>query len=80
MCLNMSCTDPHHATELCAMYENIVSALIASSEPFCQYKNRRFNIKPGWKEYVAEQHSEAREAFKIWSEAGRPSQGVFFER
>ena len=78
MCLNMNCTDPQHVADLCNMYDNITSALIASSEPFCRPK-KVFKIKPGWNEYVAEHHSAAREAFKCWSEAGRPRQGDVFE-
>ena len=66
----------HHADKLCAMYDDIVKYLNTSSEPFCKRKSKVPNIRPGWNEFVTEQHAAAREAFRVWSEAGRPRQGV----
>lgn len=42
MCMRLKC-------------DNIVTALNASSKAFCKYKNKH-NIKPGWNDFVAEQH------------------------
>lgn len=77
-CLNMNCTDPQHAVDLCDSYDNIIKALHASAGSFCSHK-KVLNIKPGWNEYVAEHHAAAREAFKLWTNAGRPRQGDVFE-
>ena len=79
-CLNINCTDIHHATELCVMYDDIVKALDSSSKPLCKNKSRGSNMKPGWNEYVAEHHAVAREAFLLWIEAGRPRQGELFQQ
>lgn len=62
-----------------AMYGNTVTALNGSSKTFCKHKNKVYNIKPGWKDFVAEQHALARDAFKLWAESGRPRQGSLFE-
>ena len=78
MCLNMNCTNPQHAADICNMYDKITTALNASSEPLFRHK-KVYNSKPGWNEYVSVHHEAAREAFKRWSVAGRPRQGEVFE-
>lgn len=37
-CLDINCKNPQHSIELCAMYENVVKSLFASSRPL--YKTR----------------------------------------
>ena len=69
MCTDMNCKDKHHAEKLCAMYDDIVKCLYASSEPFINHRSKVPNIRPGWNEFVSEQHAAAREAFRLWSEA-----------
>ncbi len=54
MCLNMNCKNQHHGTELCAMYENIVTALNTSSKSLCKRKSNVHYIKPGWNDFVTE--------------------------
>lgn len=61
------------------MHTDIVHALYEGSKPYYRYKNKNHNNKPGWKEYVAGYHTEAREATKSWAIAGRPRQGPVFE-
>ena len=51
------------------MYDDIVKCLYASSEPFINHRSKVPNIRPGWNEFVSEQHAAAREAFRLWSEA-----------
>ena len=79
LCFNMNCKNPNHSIKLCGMYDNIVAALNASSKSLSKHKNKACNIKPGWNDFVAEQNAAAREAFKLWSHAGRPRQGTLFE-
>lgn len=78
MCLNMKCADTQHAADICGLSDNITKVLNASARSFCSHK-KVVNIKPGWKEYVSEHHAAAREAFKLWTDAGRPRQGDVFE-
>ena len=78
MCSDMNCKDVQHAKKLCAMYDTIVKCLNAC-ELFNKSKCKVRNIRPGWNEVVAEKHAEAREAFRLWSEAGRPRHGVLLD-
>lgn len=79
-CINPNCTNTQHCNELNEMYENIIKALIDSSLSLQIRENRMHqNIKPGWNEFVAQQHATAREAFKLWQEAGKPKQGPVFD-
>lgn len=66
MCLNRTCCVQHYGNELCATYDNILSALYASSKCLCEYKSEVHSIKSGWNDFVAKQHAAAREAFKLW--------------
>lgn len=79
MCSDMNCKNVQLAEKLCAMYDVIVKCLNASSEPFRKSKCQVPNIRHAWNEFVAEQYAEAREAFRLWSEAGRPRQGVLLD-
>ena len=37
------------------------------------------NVKQGWNDYVEELRAEARNAFKLWAEAGKSKHGPLFE-
>ena len=76
MCTDMNCRDVQHNEKLCAMYDVIVKCLNASREPFCKSKCKVPNVRPGWNEFVAEQNAEAREAFRLRSEAVCEIRGV----
>ena len=54
--------------ELCAMYDNILTALHASSKLFCKHENKVHKIKPGWIDFVAEKHAADIEAFNLWAD------------
>lgn len=60
------------------MYENIIKILKNSSACF-QRRNSKSHVKPGWNDFVAEQHAAAREAFRLWHEAGKPRQSSLYE-
>lgn len=79
MCSDMNCKDRQHADKIWAMYDDIVKCLNASSDACCKSKCKVPNIRSGWNEFVAEQYAEAREAFRLWSEAGGPRHGVLLE-
>ena len=70
---------PKSNRPIISMYDTIVKCLNASSELVNKSKCKVPNIRPGWNEFVAEQYAEAREAFRLWSEAGRPRHGVLLD-
>ena len=70
---------PQHSRDLCSTYDKIVNVLITSSKCFLKGGNKVHHIKPGWNEHVSELHSAARDAFKVWSESGRPRLGPIFD-
>lgn len=73
----------NHGLELCSMNDCIVNSLNTSLHSSASLSGHRGkvhnNIKPGWNDHVGEQHTAAREAFKLWSESGRPRQGPLFK-
>lgn len=79
ICTDMNCKDVQHVEKICAMYDCIVKCLNVSSEPLCKSKCKVLNSRPGWKEFVAEKYAEAREAFRLWTEAGKPRHGVLLD-
>lgn len=60
--------------EISAMYNDTVSVLDECRKPYRKLKNKKRNTRPGWSEYVAEYHAEAREDTKSCVMAGRPRQ------
>ena len=76
-CNDINCKNPQHRAELCSLYDNIVDCLLMSSQHL--YKTKTFKVNRGWNEYVEEIHAEARRAFKVWAESGRPKYGPTFE-
>ena len=79
ICRDMNCKDEEHRRALCSVYNDIVAALHEGSRPFLKHKNKKYMVRPGWKDFVAEYQTEAREAFKLWDTAGRPKQGCLLE-
>lgn len=81
MCTDMNCKIVQHSEQLCDMYDCILKCLNDSSEPLrkSRPKCKVPYIRPGWNEFVAEQYGEARQAFRLWLDAGRPRQGVLLE-
>lgn len=51
----------------CMIYILFWLYLMLLVSPYVNMQNKVRNIKPGWNDFVAEQHSAAREAFKFWS-------------
>lgn len=68
--------DPQHSIESCAMNENVVKSLLASSRPL--YKVSSHSIKTGWMDYVGQFHAEARRAFKAWVDSGKRRHALLF--
>ena len=49
-------------------------------EVFGTSTSNKFDIVPGWKEFVKQYHQEAREAFLAWRSTGSPREGPSAER
>ena len=73
-----NCQNPDHQNNLVNLYENIVKCLIIDGKHFIQDKKKR-KLRPGWNEYVAELHSEAKEALRNWVAAGKVKYGPEFQ-
>ncbi len=80
LCDDINCKDQNHSKGLCIMYEKIVNCLISSGKRFCNNRCKQHNVRPGWNEYVAERHAEAKDAFKTWVLSGRARHGPDVER
>uniref|UniRef100_A0A3P9KQQ7 Reverse transcriptase domain-containing protein n=1 Tax=Oryzias latipes TaxID=8090 RepID=A0A3P9KQQ7_ORYLA len=78
-CCDPNCKNTTHCNELCKLYENIVKAVKDSSLCLQSRSLKSWTVKPGWNDFVAEHHAAARDAFRLWHEAGKPRQGALFE-
>ncbi len=77
-CTDKSCTS--HKKEIESFYNNITGALQrGTADCILSGSVSKHNEIPGWKEYVKEYHSIAREMFLTWESYGKPRNGVLFE-
>jgi hypothetical protein len=80
-CNNVNCTNDDHVEGLDKMYTEMTSLLLnASANMRKSNSNNCSNIKivPGWNEYCAEAHAQARESFLLWVANGKPRYGVMY--
>lgn len=70
MCFNMNCSYVPSGAILWQLLIPLISPFV---------NDKVLNIKLGWNDFVAEQHASARDAFRLWSESGRPRQGSSLE-
>ena len=77
LCDNPNCCDPDHTAALDTMYNQITCALKTAGSDFIQSRNKKDQsyVIPGWKEYCAEAHTNARNAFLLWVHTDRPRSG-----
>jgi exonuclease III len=80
-CKDPLCTSSDHRKEIDLMYNSICSALLqASNDTIPTSKgSSKFDVIPGWNELVKEAHQEARNAYIIWRDCGKPKQGPICE-
>ena len=79
MCKNPHCTD--HCDDINCFYECIISVLKLSaghSMPTSD-NSTKYNIVPGWHEYVKEHHSLAKDAQWCWKLNNRPRHGHIYD-
>ena len=79
MCKNPHCTD--HCDDINCFYESIISVfkLSASHSIPTSVTSTRYNIVPGWNEYVKEHHSLAKDAQWWWKLNNRPRHGHIYD-
>ena len=76
LCDDINCKDPSHISDLDRMYEDIIESLRVSGEELIN-QQKKSNHRPiaGWNEYCKEAHSNARDAFLIWTDNNKPRFG-----
>ena len=75
-CTDLKCHNKVHHLAIDRMYSHIISGLKEASEKFVQNKKVvKCRTVPGWNDYVRESHSEARDAFVMWQQCGKPRYG-----
>ena len=79
MCKNPHCTDHHE--DINCFYESITSVLklSASHSIPTSVTSTRYNIVPGWNEYVKEHHSHAKDALWWWKLNNKPRHGQIYD-
>ena len=78
MCRDMHCHDVHHLESIDVFYSDICNALAHSSAQcidVCRTGSAKDFIVPGFNEHVKTLHTEARNAYIIWRNIGRPRVG-----
>ena len=65
------------------LYMSLVKSLQTASDESLLSSHtghsKKFQVVPGWTDYVQDSHVAAREAFLTWRTAGKPKQGPIFE-
>ena len=78
LCDDVNCKNESHIDDLNNFHNAIVNALNLSSSSMFKHE-KKLKSRPGWNEYVEEYHTAARDAFKLWVQAGKPREGPVFE-
>jgi hypothetical protein len=79
LCDNVNCSDPSHTAAIGRLYDDIVNSLFEAGTECCDNKERPYKQVSGWHELCSEQHSLARDAFRLWCINGRPRFGPIYE-
>jgi exonuclease III len=80
LCDDIHCTDVQHTQQIDLMYKSITESLHEAGLFLVEQCDKyRDNEIPGWNDYCKQVHAEAREAFLIWIDNGRPRAGPLFK-
>lgn len=80
LCRDVNCRNIEHSEALCSFYNRIVPSLITASKHLCRPRQNRGNVRRCLNIYMEAFHSEARNAFKKWAEAGKATHVLLFEQ
>ena len=77
LCDSIDCQDQDHLQSIDTMYNAVINALKTSSDAFNRQSTgyKQYNVIPGWNDVCKEVHSNARDAFLLWTQNGRPRSG-----
>ena len=79
-CNDINCTVETRRDATIDFYNEILSCLKQASDTvFEQSAPSKFEIKPGWSEYVAELYKMSRATGRMWCNTGKPRQGEIDE-
>ena len=79
MCCDPKCNDTNHKDDLLNFYNEIILSILTSGVTVNSQAND-YNPIPGWNEFVAMHHAEARECYIEWRNDGKPRFGPVFNR
>lgn len=79
-CSNKICSDSGHKILINNLYNNIVNTLSVAAEGSCKQRTVRKKTVTGWNKYVKAAHGEARLAFQLWNDLGKPISGCSYDR
>ena len=72
-CRDPNCENESHKTHTTLFFDSICNSLVnASNCVFGKSKNKQYDCKPGFNEYVKDLHNTARKRFVAWREANKP--------
>ena len=77
-CSNPNCTEMSHRKDIEQFYMYLVNALSSCGDKLvtAKHKSKSEYSVPGWNDSVAPYHNAARDAYKLWSSAGKPRNGA----
>ena len=81
-CDNPSCCNQRHLQNIDAFYRDVCDELRKCSDATIRRAGRdpaRQHMVPGWNDMVADAHTDARNAYVLWRNCGKPHQGTEFE-
>ena len=77
VCKDLNCSNITHKEMLEKFFCDITNCLNVSSEHFLK-KDKKFENKPGWSDYVSDLYKYSKEIRHIWVNNGKPRQGGLF--
>ena len=69
-----------HTGNITKLYSDIIDALKTASEELYKRCDKPFKQLPGWNNYCKVAHSEARSAYLMWRNSGKPKVGYLFSQ
>ena len=80
LCTDLACSDPTHISAINRLHCNLISALTEADVSLRESKELNHPSQvAGWNELCREAHTDARENFICWLDAGKPKHGFEFE-
>ena len=81
-CTNVGCNSAHHREAIDSYYDKVCNILLRASVDCIGAKrpqSTKGHIVPGWNDLVKDSHTQAREAYILWRNMGKPRHGQVCE-